>query len=58
MSVKIKDMYLPDSCAACPLCLLDRYGNERYCFATGNRVDIDWDSYRSSECPMEEVGED
>ena len=56
MSVKVKDMYLPDSCVVCPLCILNNHGNERVCFVTGNQVDITFDSWsRSSECPMEAV---
>ena len=56
MSVKIKDMYLPDSCVVCPLCLLNSYGNGRFCFATGKEFDINRDSYdRYDDCPMEEV---
>jgi hypothetical protein len=56
MSVKIKDMSLPDNCVVCPLCLLDSYGWKRFCFATGKEIDISWDSSgRSDDCPMEEV---
>lgn len=56
MSVKIKGMNIPDSCLVCPLCLLNQYGNERYCFATGRITDTYLESYtRADECPMEEV---
>lgn len=58
MSIKIKNMSLPDSCVVCPLCLLHEHGNERFCYVTRRTIDISFDSYtRQDECPIEEVEE-
>ena len=56
----IKDMWLPEHCGACPLAMLNGYG-ERRCFVTDSTVtEFDsngWPGGRSGDCPMIEVEE-
>ena len=52
--VIVKDMTMPESCAECPLAMLNHY-RERYCFVTESIVDIDPFYGRKDNCPMTEI---
>lgn len=53
-AVIIKNMTVPDSCALCPLAILNTYG-ERYCYAIERNVTAyaTWLGGRYEECPMQ-----
>lgn len=56
MMVKIKDMYIPESCKRCPMAVMTPQYGERRCFVTDSIVDdADYCYERHPECPMEET---
>ena len=59
MSVKIKDLRMPESCCRCPMSVSTPCYGELRCFVTDCNVNNpDYYYERHPECPLEEMEEE